>query len=295
MRHVLRLSLAFALGLFVLAPHARAAGADSARTFRVEVTGQGPDLVFIPGLASAGAVWDETVARYRDRYTCHVLTLAGFGGVPAQPADPFLATVRDELAAYIREAGLERPVVVGHSLGGFVALWLAAEAPDAVGAVVVVDALPYLPAAQMPAATPDAVRPQAEAMRAMMAGQTQDQFRAGQAATLRAMITDSADVARALATGGESDPAAVGQAVYELFTTDLRDDVARVAAPVLVVGTWVGWQPYATKEQVRQTFADQYAKLRGARLVIHDTARHFVMYDDLDGLVREIDAFLAAR
>lgn len=285
----------FALIVALLtAAGASAAPADAPTSFRVDVTGNGPALVLLPGLASSGAVWDETVAQYKDRYTCHVITLAGFGGLPAVDADPMLATVRDELAAYLRSQAPSGAVVVGHSLGGVLALWLAAEAPDVVAAAVVVDALPYLAAAQMPTATPEGMAPQAEAMRAMMAGQSQAQFRQSQAAILRTMITDSADVAKALATGGESQPAAVGQAFYELMTTDLRPLLPRIEAPVLVIGTWAGSQPYLTRAQVQQTFDTQYAGLPGVRLMLHDTARHFVMYDDPEGLFREIDGFLQA-
>lgn len=269
--------------------------ADAPRTFRVEVTGRGPAMILIPGLASAGAVWDETVAHYRDRYTCHVLTLAGFGGVPPSGADPLLATVRDELAAYIRAHDLGRPVVVGHSLGGFLALGLATSEPDLVGAVVVVDGLPFLPAAQMPNATPERVRPQAEAMRAMMAEQTPAQFRQSQAAALRTMLTDSADVAHVLQTAARSDPATVARATYELMTTDLRADLARLEAPLLVIGTWAGYRPYLERAQVQAIFAQQYDAAPPHRLVLAEEARHFVMYDDLPGLLAEMDAFLPAR
>ncbi|WP_457654382.1 alpha/beta fold hydrolase [Rhodocaloribacter sp.] len=260
--------------------------------FRVEVTGDGPPMLLIPGLASGGDVWDETVAYYKERYRCHVLTLAGFAGVPATERTPFLKTVRDDILAYMEANGVKRPVIVGHSLGGFLALWVAATAPDAVGPVVVVDALPFLPAAQTPGVTPEHMEPQARQMRDMIASRTPEQFRRYEAQTLPTMISDSADVARALETVARSDPKAVGQALYELLTTDLREDLSRITVPVLVIGTWVGYQPYATREQVAAMFEAQYARLSNARIVLADDARHFVMYDDLEGMLEETDAFL---
>jgi hypothetical protein len=68
------------------------------------------------GLSSSPDTWKTTVARYRDRYECHVLTLAGFVGQPPN-AEPLVATVRVELAKYIRDKQLDRPFIVGHSLG----------------------------------------------------------------------------------------------------------------------------------------------------------------------------------
>src|SRR5271165_2213258 len=69
--------------------HATAIRADDATTnkspaaFSVKVTGAGRPMILIPGLSCGGDVWDGTVAHFKDRYECHVLTLAGFAGQPA--------------------------------------------------------------------------------------------------------------------------------------------------------------------------------------------------------------------
>jgi pimeloyl-ACP methyl ester carboxylesterase len=286
-------ALLLILLLLVTSSAAAAPGHDGdPRLFSAEVSGEGPAMILIPGLASSGAVWDETVAHYREHYTCHVLTLAGFAGAPPSGRVPFLEAVRDDLIAYIKDEGLEKPVLVGHSLGGFLSLWVAATEPGLVGQLVIVDSLPFLGAAQAPTATPETMKPQAEAMLTMMQGMTQDQFRRQQAQILPTMITDPEDVATALATGGASDPATVARAMYELLTTDLRTHVAHITAPTLVIGTWVAYEAYATREQVAQNFAAQYDAMPDARVTLSDTARHFVMYDDLPGMLREMDAFL---
>ena len=101
--------------------------------FSVKVTGKGQPMILIPGLMSSGAVWDGTVAHYASAYQCHVLTLAGFAGQPPSPATPFLGSVRDAVADYIRREGLNRPILVGHSLGGVLAFSIAAQYPELVG------------------------------------------------------------------------------------------------------------------------------------------------------------------
>src|SRR5580704_4477500 len=110
----------------------------AAPSFHVDVTGHGQPMILIPGFASSGKTWDSTVAHYKDHYECHVLTLAGFAGEPRIEA-PFLETVRKDLAAYIRANKMNKPVIVGHSLGGFLALWLAEQEPNLVGPLVIVD------------------------------------------------------------------------------------------------------------------------------------------------------------
>ena len=46
--------------------------------FQVKVTGRGKPAILIPGFSSSGETWDTTVEHYRDRFECHVLTVAGF-------------------------------------------------------------------------------------------------------------------------------------------------------------------------------------------------------------------------
>jgi pimeloyl-ACP methyl ester carboxylesterase len=217
-----------------------------------------------------------------------VLTLAGFAGAPASAAAPLLQTVRDELARYIREQHLTRPVVIGHSLGGFVALWLAASEPALLGGVVSVDALPYLAAAQDPAATVERTRPLAEQMRAMMAALSPEAFTLQTRAALSAMITDPADVAAVLARAQKSDPKVVAAAVYEMLLTDLRPAIARITAPTLVLVAGGG-----AAEAARLPFAAQYAPLPGAQLRVAERARHFIMLDDAAFFYAALDAFLA--
>ena len=94
--------------------------------FVVAVTGSGRPMILIPGISCGGNVWAATVNHFKDRYECHVLTLAGFAGQPPLGGEPFLERVRDALIEYIRNKKLERPVIVGHSIGGFMAFWLGA-------------------------------------------------------------------------------------------------------------------------------------------------------------------------
>ncbi|MFZ0035104.1 MAG: alpha/beta hydrolase [Sedimentisphaerales bacterium] len=88
-------------------------GGGKPAAFTVKVTGSGRPMILIPGLGCGGNVWDGTVAHFKDRYECHVVTLAGFAGQPSI-GGPFLEQVRSGLVEYIRQKKLERPVIVGH-------------------------------------------------------------------------------------------------------------------------------------------------------------------------------------
>src|SRR6185369_14421024 len=85
----------------------------------------------------------ETVEHLGDAYQAHVLTLSGFAGRPPI-SEPLSAAVRRDLTRYIRAKKLVDPIIVGHSMGGFIAYWIASYHPDLVGPVIIVDASPAL-------------------------------------------------------------------------------------------------------------------------------------------------------
>lgn len=259
--------------------------------FKVEVTGKGAPVILIPGLASSGEVWDGTVARYCGNRQCHVVTLAGFAGVPAIEG-PLLPAVEQQLSDYIAANKFDHPIVIGHSLGGFVGMKLAADHPDQVGRLVIVDTLPALGAVQNPDITDAQLKDKAEGMRTSMRSQPVDQYRAGQVYTLRTMITKQEDIDRALSWGKRSDRATVINAMADMMGEDLRQQISRIQAPTLVLGAWYAYKDFGTKPMFEQMYKNQYQQLPNVKVELADTARHFIMYDDPAWMYDRIDNFL---
>jgi N-formylmaleamate deformylase len=260
-------------------------------SFSVTRVGHGRPMILIPGLLSSGDVWSGTVAHFKDRYECHVLTLAGFAGQPAIPA-PFYTTVRDDVLRYIAEKKLDRPVIVGHSLGGFLAFWIAATAPDQVGPVVAVDGVPFLSGLMDPSATAEKGRAAAEPLRKLYASFTREQLAAQSRMALSGMITDPKNVEAATAWSAVSDPAATGEAVYELMSTDLRETVAAIKTPVLLIGAAGFAKDETARRQTAVAYEAQVAKVPHHKVVLAGQARHFIMLDDPAFLFSTMDAFL---
>lgn len=261
--------------------------------FKVDVTGKGAPIILIPGLGSSGDVWDGTVAHYcgNGKYQCHVLTLAGFAGQPAID-EPLLPAVEQQLSAYIAANKFDHPVIIGHSLGGFLGMQLAANHPEQVGKLVIVDTLPAVAAAQMPSATSAQLKEMAAGMRANMAAQDPATFKAAQMRMMRTMITRQEDIDKALIRGCLSDRRTVIDAMADMTATDLRQEVSRIKAPTLVLGTWIAYKDYAPKSAITSVYTTQYAQLKGAKIEIADNARHFIMYDDPAWMYDRIDNFL---
>jgi N-formylmaleamate deformylase len=273
-------------------PLAAAAAHGRSPSFAVRIEGRGPAMILIPGFVSSGAVWDDVVAHYKTRFTCHVLTLPGFAGQPAIPA-PILPRVRDEIIDYIRSQSLDKPVLVGHSLGGFVALWVAASAPDLVGPIVSVDGVPFMPALADPGATADSVRPQAEQMKALYASLTPTQLGMQSRMVFATMMSDPERVEAAAQWAASSDPQAASTIIGEVMTTDLRDQVAAIRTPVLLVPALKAMASMpGGEDRARVGYEAQVQAVPAHRMAPATKALHFVMYDDLPFLLDAMDAFL---
>jgi pimeloyl-ACP methyl ester carboxylesterase len=259
--------------------------------FTVVVTGSGRPMILIPGLGCGGNVWDGVVAHFKDHYQCHVVTLAGFAGQPAI-GEPFLERVRDGLGKYIRDNKLQRPVIIGHSLGGFLAFWLGATEPEEIGPIISVDGVPYFPALNDANATPQSMQPVANRYRAMYKTQTSAQFAPGNQAYLAMMITDPNEVARVAALSNKSDPKAVGQAFYEIMTTDLRPRVKAIRSPVLLIGATASITNPQEKKHAEDSYRAQIATVPQHKVIFASKARHFIQLDDPAYFIQEVESFL---
>lgn len=263
-----------------------AASTQISQPLDVQVAGHGePSLIFIPGLACPGSVWDHVVARFEANYRCHVVTLAGFGGKPAIKAEHFLDDVADAIIAYAREQKLDKPILVGHSLGGVLAMKIAIKAPDLPGRLVIVDSLPFL-AAMMGPGIEDAAaaKPMADGFRKTLAAQTPEQFAAGQREFIGSMVTSPEKAAEVAAQTSKSDPVATGQAMGELIMADMRPVLDQIKCPALVLGALADKTASGLpREVIEGVFHRQYRTLAGVRFVFFEKARHFIMVDDLDG------------
>lgn len=264
------------------------------RDLTVEVVGQGRPVVMIPGLNSAASTWTETCAALQPAVQCHIVQLPGFAGAPAVKTDAFLDGMRDRLLAYLDERQLERPVVMGHSLGGALALKMAAEKPGRIERLVIVDSLPFF--AGLRGMSPEAAKAAATAMRQQMLASTQEQWEAGSRQGAMGMSRNPANNERVAGWSLKSDRATSAQAMSELWGEDLRPLLPRITTPTLVLGAWAAYEPMgSTMDSTRKIFEGQYAGLNGVKVSMSPRGFHFLMWDDPEWLVGEVKGFLALK
>jgi pimeloyl-ACP methyl ester carboxylesterase len=261
--------------------------------FTADVKGKGKPMILIHGLYCSGDVWKETVERYQNDYECHILTLAGFGGNEPRLTTNFLESVKEDLIAYTKTKKLKKPVIVGHSMGAFLALWSASSAPGLFDKVIAVDGAPFLPALMMPNATVESARSMADQAKAAMSNQNPEQVKQSQISMLSSMITGQEDIETVSTIAAKADSKTQGQVFYEMFTTDLRPAMASIECPVLVLGAWIAYKNYGTThDSVLKNYSDQMQLAKNVKVEITDTAKHFIFYDDPAWFNEKVDAFL---
>ena len=264
----------------VAAQAAKAAPKPFAPTrFSVEVVGAGPDVILIPGLTASKEVWRGTVEAVPG-YRYHLVQVAGFSGTAPRgnAQGPVVAPLADEIARYIQARGLQRPAVVGHSMGGTVSMMIAARHPARVGKVMVVDMLPE--PAGLVGSTASGARGLADALRGLSGSESG-----------RRIISSAIRIfGNAEAEESESDPDVVARATHELAGLDLTPELPRIQAPLTVV--------YASADVNRRAAADDayrsaYAPAKGAKLLRIDGSGHMIMYDQPARFAGALKGFLA--
>jgi pimeloyl-ACP methyl ester carboxylesterase len=284
-------SLMIAIALFAIRP--LLAADTKPLPFDVKVTGQGSAILFIPGLACSGEVWDDAVKHFSSNHECHVLTLAGFAGV--KPVEgPFLDTIHDGIADYIAQKKLVKPAIVGHSIGGYLCYKLGIAKPDLVGPLIAVDGLPCMGALINPAITAEQLKTFADMTKHLMGSATRKDFLKQQDATLTNWIDDKARRERAAKWGADSDQKTVAAAMADMLAHDLRPDLAKIKSRVLLVAAPVAFGA-VTQDDAHKSYKAQVESIRDCTIAIAAKSKHFVMYDEPEWLWKTIDDFIAKK
>lgn len=281
------------LALSLLAPGFSAASSFESGALHVEqVSTGGPAVIFIPGLACGAWAWDETARRLAGTHAVYVVTVAGFDGRPARPGTT-LETLRRDLRELIVTRRLEKPALVGHSLGGTLSLAFAAEDSALISGVVAVDGLPVFPGTENVGADRHAL---GDGARAQLAGQTPQQFAAYQQAYMKQFGSIDERIANQLAErSSRSDVAATADFAAQLLELDLRPKLAGITVPVVEISPFYA-PDFASMGIEEKRKADYYAMLlagvRNLDVVSISPARHFVMFDQPEKFAQALDAAL---
>ncbi|MGB2761250.1 MAG: alpha/beta hydrolase [Maribacter stanieri] len=240
--------------------------------FKVDVVGTGEPILLFPGFACTGDVWNDTVSELSKNYECHVFTFAGFGNVPAVEK-PWLPKIKEGVLAYISENELENPILIGHSLGGALALWMATES-SSYKKLIVVDALPSTGALMMPDFKSEYMvydSPYNKQLLEMNAADFENM--ANQMAG--SMTSNKSKQLQIKDWMLQVDRETYVYGYTDLLKLDLREDLSKINTPVTILAAT---EPYGL-EMAKSTYDTQYKALNEYTVEFANGSSHFIMYD----------------
>ena len=259
------------------------------RSFKVEVYGTGQPIILIPGYACSGDVWKSTVDVLKGKYQLHVLTIAGFAGVP--PVDtPVLKTVKNELIQYVKQNHLNKPVLIGHGLGALMSLWAASEDPSLFSKILCVDGVPHISETKYSATCSIDIKKEpaynAETIAYNFVNMPEKEFETKEFKAMRNMVKDSTQ-ARLITNWAVASNRKTLSSVYaEIGSIDLRNAISKINIPVLILGS-----NFKTKELSKKLYDDEFSDLAN-KLILIAPAKHFMIYDDPVWFHEEVKNFL---
>jgi len=187
------------------------------------VAGDGPDVVLVHCWCGDRGFWDQALDDLARDHRVLAVDLGGHGESDQQRADYTMEAFAADVLAAMDEVQMRRAVVVGHSVGGTVALAMASAAPDRVHRVVGIDNLHQVDRGLEPGQLDAFMTPFREDFAGAMPGFVREMYPAD---------ADPAEVARAVDVLVATPPA-VGLSAFEhLFTYDLAAAARTYARPL---------------------------------------------------------------
>jgi pimeloyl-ACP methyl ester carboxylesterase len=252
-------------------------------TFRInqeelhyEIEGQGPALVLIHSLGTSSELWRDAIARWKDRYTVLAMDCRGHGKSTAK-GGVALEAIAGDLRALMQSLKLTSADVVGISMGGPIAAWLYAQAPELVGRMVLADTFTHIPDAA----------PKLAGLEQKLDAMTMADF--GQEYAAQTLLPATASERHQALSGwiAGMSTQAYRETVQSIFSQDISGVLADIAVPVLVM---VGDQDL----RAPVAMAERVAKLiPGAALNIVPAAGHLANMDNPAAFYSAIDEFFA--
>ena len=230
---------------------------------RYEVAGEGDPVVLVHGLSGSTRWWDRNVPALARHHRVYLVNLPGFGAFRRRAQRFVLAEATSWLLAWMEAVGLRSAHLVGHSMGGYLSLKLAARRPEAVRKLVLVD----------PAGMPSGRTTLGHLGPLLLAA------RYARPTFLPVLVRD------ALYAG----PFTVWRTARDLLAEDVRDDLRRVGMPTLLVwGDRDPLIPPSIGEVMR-------AEVPDSRLLVIEGAGHNPMFDCPEDFNAALLAFLAGQ
>ena len=224
--------------LLLLATALSAAPAETEAPEWIEGRGQN-EVVLIHGLGASNEIWQDLTPYIVSTFNVFLYELHGHGQTPPL-RNPTIAAEAAALRAWIEEKGLIYPTLVGHGMGGMIAMQYTFDHPGDVQRLIVIDAGPRQLASD---------EQKAQVARALL-----DDYDRFVAAHYLDISFDSEINDLAVDMALRTDSASFASLLLSSFDWDLTDRLPRQSVPMLVIGS----ESFLPVQGEESTYLEQY-------------------------------------
>jgi len=277
--------LSFILTLFIAMFYSESYAQSISHSFDVKISGKGKQsIIFIPGFGCSSEVWNETKINYEKDFTCYTLTMAGFAGITPME-NPTFNKWEKEIADFIKQNKIFKPIVIGHSMGGGLGMAIASDYPELISKLIIVDALPCLAAVWNTSFKSNENNDCSVIVNKMMA-ETEEQFYQMQKMMMPQLLADTSKLDLVVNWTVKSDRKTFAEMYCDFSNTDLREKIAAIKCPTLVLLE-------ANFANLKPAMNEQYKNLNMAEIKYATKGLHFIMYDDKEWYDKELKNFIS--
>lgn len=253
-----------------------------------------PVIVFLPGLCCPPDTFTALISFLQRDYNCRQLSWTELwtASDPSQEAERYLTK---QLVDFLNGLKQSEIILVGHSMGGWLALWAAAEIPEKISKLVIIDSAPF-PGGLYQDISPKQAAAQATQLTVYLKRMSPEQYRAFEAQRMSMLIEDETWQKRLLSWSARSPRDGTIRLMGAMAASDLRPRLPRIQAETLVVasgkiaaGFGISPQNFFTRLQ------KQYEALERCSIVVAEKAGHFIMIDEAEWLSTVLNPFLTPR
>lgn len=231
--------------------------------YRVYGQSAEPALVLIHGWSCDSNYWSAQVNDLKNRYTVVTVDLAGHGASGRNRSDWSMERFGEDVAAVVRELPNRQVVLVGHSMGGPVALQAAARIGDRVIGVIGVDTFKTI---GLPAMPPQQLEKQLEPFRTDFIGHTRQWV----AESFFAKDADPQLIRKVADDMALAPPDVAVASIQALFKMDFDEVLSHIKVPIIAINSDLGQPTDETRIRKRApTF----------RAVVMKGTGHFLMME----------------
>jgi len=252
---------------------------------KVETIGKGKPILFLPGFTVPGSIWKETIDNLNLKRKSYIFSYAGFNG--NKPIKmPWYSTIKKSIIEYIKVNNMYDIIIIGHSMGGNLAVDIAAELPSRVSKIVIVEALPCMREVMMPNVPTENLYYDSPYNNQLLEMDGQ-QFK-NMASMMSSNMTLNKEKMDSLTNWIlEADRKTWVYGYTDLLKLDLRNVLSKVKCEALILGA-----SFPDVKIAKKNYEDQYSNLTNKTIIMASNSKHFIMFDQPKWFYETINYFL---